>query len=29
MKRAAARTKDLEHLDWLLALRDEIEQGGG
>lgn len=25
MKRAAARTQDLEHLEWLLALRDETE----
>ena len=25
MRRAASRTKDLEHLEWLLALRDEIE----
>lgn len=26
MKRAASRTKDLEHLEWLLALRDETER---
>jgi hypothetical protein len=29
MKRAAARTKDLEHLEWLLALRHETEDRGG
>jgi hypothetical protein len=26
MKRAASRTKDLAHLEWLLALRDEAEE---
>jgi hypothetical protein len=29
MKRAAARMKDLEHLEWLIALRDEQEQRDG
>jgi hypothetical protein len=29
MKRAASRTKDLEHLEWLLALRDETESRDG
>ena len=28
MKRAAGRTKDLEHLEWLMALRDETERRG-
>jgi hypothetical protein len=27
MKRAAGRTKDLGHIEWLLALRDETDSG--
>jgi hypothetical protein len=28
MKRAAARVKDLERVEWLIALRDELESEG-